>query len=576
MSDRTSELEAQIAELASSVRKLEQRIAALERSASVPAAVRRAARGRPETTPEMRAQAAALSTTASLGGRTLLVFAGAFVLRALTDSATIPAWLGVALGLAYAGTWVGMADRAARAGASPSAAFHGIAAAIIGFPLLFEATSRFRLLTPAAATAALAVFTAGTLLVAARRRLHGLAWVASVGGVATALAVAAATGRIAPAALVLILLGVATLWLGYVVDWFALRWPIALCADAVALTLALGARSSSPDSAAAALLVQAVLVAAYLGSIAARTLVLGRGVVPFEVAQGVAVVAIGLGGAARVAARAGIGAAWVGAVSIVFGAVAYGVAFAFVERRGQVRANFLFYSSAAIVFVVAGSWLVLPGRALPFAWAALALLAGALARSRGRLTLAAHASVYASAAAIAAGLVGGGFQSLFAPSGAVSPLSAGALIVLGAAGATASVAAPAPPRSRPRERVAQAILVAVVALAAAGAAIGAIAAVAPSLASDRAAIATARTAVLAAAALALAIVGRSGAWVEASWLAYPVLGLAGLKMLLEDLPRGRPASLFISFAACGAALLAIPRLRRRPPSSASAAGASGT
>ena len=378
MPQSPSELEAQVAVLVETVRKLEGRVAELERGGAAEA--RRAGAPRPgaDTAARARSDALALASTAPLVGRTLLVLAGAFVLRALTDAGTLPAWLGVVLGLAYAGTWLALSDRAAGARAPTSAAFHAFSAVVIGFPLLFEAGTRLRLLGPLAAAALLAALTAGALRVAARRRLEGLAWIAALGGAATAVALAASSGRAAPAALYLVLLGAATLWLGYVLDWFALRWPVALLADGVVLVLALGAgRGRSPDSAAAALVVLGALVAAYLGSIATRTLLLGRSVVPFEVAQAIAAIALGLGGAAHVTARAGMGAAPVGVVSIAFGAAAYAVAFAFLERQ-KGRANFYFYTSAAIAFVLGGGVLLLPWSALGLACAALAVGAGAL------------------------------------------------------------------------------------------------------------------------------------------------------------------------------------------------------
>lgn len=554
-----SELEAQLALLADSLRKLESRVASLERTGA-------AARVRPPpaadagTAARARSDALALAATAPLVGRTLLVLAGAFVLRALTDAGTLPAWLGVVLGLAYAGTWLALADRAAGRGAATSAGFHAFAAVAIGFPLLFEAGSRFRLLPPAAAAALLAALTGGALWVAARRRLQGLAWIAALGSAATAVALAAASGQAAPAALSLVLLGVATLWLGYVLDWFALRWPVALVADLIALVLALGA-GRSPDSAPAALVVLAALVAGYLGSIATRTLLLGRAVVPFEVAQAVAAIAVGLGGAAHVTARAGMGSGAVGAVSLLFGAACYAVAFAFLERREKARANFYFYSAAGLVFVLVGGVSLLPRASLGIACAALAVIAGALARSRGRLTLAVHGAIYALAAALASGLAGGATAALLVGPAARAGVGPGAVLALAAAAFTAWLTAAAPARTRPEERLAQLALVAVVAWSAAGAAVGLLAPLVG--AGDAGAVASLRTAALAATALALAGLGRAGAWVEARWLAYPLLGVVGLKVLLEDLPRGRPASLFLSFAAYGAVLLLVPRLRRR-------------
>jgi hypothetical protein len=74
--------------------------------------------------------------------------------------------------------------------------------------------------------------------------------------------------------------------------------------------------------------------------------------------------------------------------------------------------------------------------------------------------------------------------------------------------------------------------------------------------------------------LAAAWAGRRPAWLEAGWLAYPLLAFTGLKMLLEDLPRGRPATLIVGFACYGVALIAVPRIRsRRGASPGDAAGA---
>jgi predicted tellurium resistance membrane protein TerC len=76
-------------------------------------------------------------------------------------------------------------------------------------------------------------------------------------------------------------------------------------------------------------------------------------------------------------------------------------------------------------------------------------------------------------------------------------------------------------------------------------------------------VATIRTAVLVAGVLLLAWISRSERWHEAGWLAYPVLVVIGMKLLLEDLARSPPASLFLAFALYGAALILVPRFRRR-------------
>jgi len=569
MADRVADLEAKVAELARTLADVEARLGRLER-APARAPARRPA---PAAAPPGAAPAGVPSPAAgfALVGRTLLVLAGAFVLRALTDAGTVPAPLGVALGLAYAGTWIALADRAGKKGALWSAGFHGATAAMIGFPLLFEATFRFRLLSPAAASALLAGLTAVALAVSVRRRMEGLAWLVSLAGVATAAAVALAphTGRATFPALYVIALGIATLWLGYVLDWHGPRWPMAMAADALVAVVSL--RAVAPDGGegvGAAFLVQAVLMVAYLGSIGARTLLLGRRVVPFEVFQTAAALAAGLGGAAAVAARTGGGAELAfGLVAALTGVASYGAAFAFVERRHQGAMNFWFYGSVALVLVLAGTALLLSGPALPLAWGALAVVAAALSRRSGRLTLAMHGAAYAVAASLAAGLVShAGEVSFASPEQAWEPAGLAGLLVLAATIATAWLAAGAA-RARVAERIPQLLLVAAAAAGAAGVAIGALVpllAGTPGAGAAPGTVATIRTAVWVAGALLLTWLGRRAAWREAGWLVYPALAAIGLKILLEDLQRSRPATLFLAFALYGAALIVVSRVRTRP------------
>jgi hypothetical protein len=73
------------------------------------------------------------------------------------------------------------------------------------------------------------------------------------------------------------------------------------------------------------------------------------------------------------------------------------------------------------------------------------------------------------------------------------------------------------------------------------------------------------TAVLAALALALAGGARRGTWPELGWLVYPLLALGGVKLLLQDLREGRPATLVLSLALYGAVLVVAPRLMKPTP-----------
>jgi len=571
-----TELEAKYAEVADQLRRLEGRIASLE--GARPAATSRArARGAAHGAPgaaRARSDTAAVLSSVSFVGRTLLVLAGGFVLRALTDAGTLPASVGVALGLAYAGTWIAFADAAGRAGAAASAGYHGAAAVMIGFPLIFEAARRFGLLSPSAAAALLTVVGAAALAVAARRRLEALAWIVTLGGIATAVALGAATGRLGPPAFTLVLLGVGTLWMSYVLDWFSLRWPAAIAADLVVAALAVRVGTGrGAEGALVAFSLQIALMALYLGSVAARTLLLRREVLPFEAGQTAAAIAAGLGGAAFVAVRSGSGASAVGAATTALGLAAYGVAFAFLDRGGERRRNFSFYASAALVLVLAGTLLLLSPQALPVAWALLGVVAGALGRWQRRASLAAHAAAYAVASAIASGLLSHAAEALVgSPAVAWSPAPRAALPILAALAAVAWLGGDAPERTR-IGRVPRIVLLGVLACGAVGVAIGwvvpAIAGI-PGHGAAAGEVATVRTALLVAATLLLAWLGRRDAWADAGILAYPALAAIGVKLLLEDVFRSRPATLFVAFACYGVALILVPRLRGRRAAAAAA------
>jgi hypothetical protein len=84
----------------------------------------------------------------------------------------------------------------------------------------------------------------------------------------------------------------------------------------------------------------------------------------------------------------------------------------------------------------------------------------------------------------------------------------------------------------------------------------------PGAGCDAGMLATLRTAIVALAAVVLALCGRHSRFVELRWLLYPVLIAGGLKLILEDLPHSRAATLFLALALYGGALIVAPRLAR--------------
>src|SRR5262249_7953132 len=111
---------------------LEARVAAIEgahqRVTPAPASLPAAAPAARTPSHPSSIDAVALLT---LIGRTLMVLAGAYLLRALTESAVWPASIGVTSGFAYAATWLGACERAARQDRRIHATFHGEGARVV-------------------------------------------------------------------------------------------------------------------------------------------------------------------------------------------------------------------------------------------------------------------------------------------------------------------------------------------------------------------------------------------------------------------------------------------------------------
>jgi hypothetical protein len=558
---RLQRLEASVAELHDRVRRLEAAPAGSPGEATGPPfATRHDVRHQPGSQGDPIA-------VVSLVGRLLLVGAGAYFLRALTDASVVPAAVGVLAGLAYAVVWVGAADRAAASGKRLSATFHAAAPVAIAYPLVWEAQVRFALVSPAGSAAALTAITAGLLVLAWRRHLHAVAWLVTMAGLAAASGLIVETAAVVPFAVYLIALGIGTLWLGYVRGWIGLRWPVAIAADIAVLgATSRGVRPVPLDPIASVLLLQLLLPTTYLSTIAARTLWLGRKVIPFEVIQAMAALVVGLGGALALTRVTGVGEGALGAVALVLGAAAYGVAFAFVDRRQRGGANFYFYTSLALALVVTGVCVLLAGDPRAHALAALGVCAAWAGRHYGRATLSTHAVAALVAAAAVGGTLESSTRALFGPGG-VAPVESGGWIVVLAAAASLLVAfRPAVGDGMSAAHLPRLAMAAVIATCAGGLTVATTASWLSGMDEtglSPAAIATLRSGVLAVAALVLAALGQRTAAVEFRWLVYPVLAAGGLKLLLEDLRLSPPSMLVVALGAYGAALIVAPRLARR-------------
>ena len=571
MDDRIARLESAVEQLQSAVQSLQRRVDLLQAGAAVApsAAVGAAADMRPRApgsaaTRDQRDPIVVLT----LIGRLFLVLAGGFFLRAMTEAGLLAPRVGISIAFAYGMAWLFLADRAGRRQQPFNAAFHALAAAMVAFPLLLEATTRFKVLSVAGSALGIVVLTTGLLTVAWRQRLQVVAWITVLGAAPTSIVLLLKTGVSVPFAFYLIALGVVTLWLGYLRGWTLLRWPAALAADLVVAGATL--QTLAPQYVAApriALLLQWTLLIAYFASIAFRTLVRAERVSAFEIVQTAAALLVGFGGTLFVAESIGALPTTIGALSVVLGAACYGVTFAVVDRRGGGERNVYYYSTLALAYVLVGLVLVLAPQPLGAVLALLAVLAAALWSRFGRLHTLLHGATYLVAAGIASGAMTYGASALAASPAGSWILPGAVLLVVAAASASCAwlaAARPAPEGGAPASGL-RLLVILVCTWAVVGLVTGYLGSVAVRASDggvDLGSLATVRTGVLAASTLLIAWLGRRARFREWAWLVYPLLVGIGLKMVAQDFKYSRPATLFIALALFGAALILAPRLRK--------------
>jgi hypothetical protein len=313
--------------------------------------------------------------------------------------------------------------------------------------------------------------------------------------------------------------------------------------------------------------IQLALVVLYLGSFVMRAIRQGRDLRVAEIAQGIAVLLIGLGGSAAVVQTGDAPGVALATISLLIAIACYAASFTLIDRGSTGRATFVFYTTAALVCTLVGVGMLQDAGWLAVTLAVVALTAGVIGASRSRATLGMHGAVYLLAAAISSGLV---TRSIDAMQGATLPprgwIDFPNLIVF--AVAVVYCALPVTTEGKTWGRLAHSAKLLVLALAMLGSAGFVVSLVGQSLPQttdghpDRQMLAMLRTVVLSSSAVLLAWAGRRPRLHEAGWLVYPVLVLGGLELVFEDLRVGGPITLLVAFSVYGGAMILAPRLLR--------------
>jgi hypothetical protein len=500
-------------------------------------------------------------------GRSLLGLAGAYLLRALTESGTFAPQAGVAIGLLYALLWLVWAARTPAARRIETA-LRSLTSVLVLSPLLWEATLRFHAISTWTAGAILLVFTVFGLAVSWRKDLLVVATITTLAGLGTAAALLMATHDVLPFTFVFLATAAAVEASACLDHWLSERWLAATTADLsvlLATWLVTNARglpeAYAPIPHSWLLAAQALLLAIYLSSTIVRTLLRGFTFTAFETAQCALAFLIGVGGGLQLSNQSSV----VGALALACAAACYAVSFALLDRGGSHGRNFYTYSTFGILLALAGSRILLSGAAASGVWLALAIGCIWAGGFFGRLTLQVHGGVYLLLALGSSGAVQQAGDFLLGtaawPGERPAAIGAGAL-----AAALCYLLAARHARVERGTWSLQAFRLAVAGALvwlAAGIAAGALTTAYHALygaGASHAYCATLHTGVLAAAALLLAWAGTRWNRLELSRLIYPVMIAGAYRLVMDDLHQDRKAALFLSLLLYGAALMALPRL----------------
>jgi hypothetical protein len=564
-----------VEQLGERVRALERRVSALEGQLGRPCPAPPTLAGiapessRPPTTGRGSPPTQTPAGVVPVLGRAVLGIAGAYLLRAIAESGTIPKLPVLIAAIVYAGLWMVWAVRTHAANRVASVTY-AITSVLIFSPLLWESTVRFQILSPVFTGVVLVGFALLALAVAWRRDLQMIPGVALLAIVITDLALIIATHELVPLTSALLAVALATEIAACLGHQLSLRAVPAIAAD-FAVWLLVDVMTSPqgvpegyhPAATATVTALCLGLLAIYVGSIGIRSFGLRQQITIFEIGQGTLVCVLAAFGAGRVTYRSVEPA--LGVFFLLLSAACYwGTLRRFAEESHTRNRRVSAIWAAALL--LAGSLLLFPSDTeVPFFCLAAVVAAFAYTRT-AKVSLGLHASLFLAAAAAVSPLPNYVVNALArtvpaAPDWGVwvTAVSAALCHAVGSRG----------PKDTGRRRLLWVVPVALVGFAGAALAVATIVWLAAGrlqLTASR--LSVIRTIVNCALALTLGFLGLRWRRVELGWVAYAAVAFGTLKLLFEDLRFGNPASLVVSLLFYGLILILLPRLTLRSRSEA--------
>ena len=499
----------------------------------------------------------------SVLGRAMLGMAGAYLLRAVAESSVLPRPAVAALAIVYAILWLVWATRVP-AGAWFASITYACTSALILAPMLWELTLRFKVLPVEVTAGVLGVFVIAASILAWKRNVASVFWIANITAAAIALTLSMATQELMPFIAALLLMVLICEYAAGRNREVGVRPLVALAADLGVWALIYiysGAPNTRPDypviGPAALLAPGLILFLIYGTSVILKTAVSRKTITVFETVQTMIVFLLAACGLLYFGPRGS--AIGLGVFCLVLSGAGYAAVFAIFDHFSE-RRNYVVFACWSAALFLAGGWLCLPAVGWSACLGIAAILFTVLGVRMKRLTLEFHGMVYLVTAAAVSGLLG---YALCALAGTLPGAPAWGVCFVAVCAAVCYAAGMDGQRESWKRQILS-IVSASVAIGAAAALMveGLMGLTALSLNPGPQHLAFLRTLTLCAAALALAFSGGHWRRRELTWMGYAMLVLVAVKMVFEDLRLGHLEFIAASIFLFAVTLIAVHPIAR--------------
>lgn len=543
---------------------LEQRVCALEHPAGAPSPIA-ALEASPaiSVATDEKLSVSVASGAFSVLGMAMLGIAGAYLLRAVAESSSLPTAAVATVAIVYALGWLVWASRA-KAGDWLAGTTYACTSALILAPMLWELTLRFNVMPATVAAGVVGGFVMAASGLAWKRNFAPVLWVANLTAVAIALSLAIASRQLTPFIAVLLLMVLIGEYGAGRARETGVRVLVAVAVDVAILALIYiysspeSVRADYPPLAVSALLAPGLTLFLILGvSLIYRVVQKRKTITVFETTE--TMIAFLLAACSLIYFGPPGSAIALGIVCVVLSGAGYAAAFFFFDQIKE-RRNLLVFGSWSAALLLAGCMLCLPVFWQPVCLG-MAAIGTIFAGARLRwISLELHGVVFLVVAAAISGMLNG-IANAFGGTLSGAPGWGICLVSIFAVICYAAIR-----RCDEKARMEQVYSIVLAALA-----IGAVAALmvqglvgltALKVIPEAHHLAFIRTLTVCAAAIALAFSGAHWRRMELTRIGYAALGLLALKLVFEDLRHGHLAFIAGSIFLFAITLIVVPRVAR--------------